>query len=34
MEMMKMQDLKIIVKEIKGHCDSMEVGDYQQNKGK
>ena len=23
-----MQDLKIVVKEIRGHCDSMEVGDY------
>ncbi|MFP3951767.1 MAG: TIGR04076 family protein [Candidatus Bathyarchaeia archaeon] len=23
-----MQDLKIFVKEIRGHCDIMEVGDY------
>jgi len=23
-----MQDLKIIVKEIKGYCDTIEVGDY------
>jgi len=23
-----MQDLKIVCKEIKGHCDTMEVGDY------
>jgi uncharacterized repeat protein (TIGR04076 family) len=24
----KMQDLKIVVKEIKGKCDTMKVGDY------
>lgn len=23
-----MQDLKIVCKEIRGHCDTMEVGDY------
>ena len=25
---MKIQDLKIVVKEIKGFCDTIEVGDY------
>ena len=28
MERKNMQDLKIVVKEIKGFCDTIEVGDY------
>lgn len=28
MSVQMMQDLKIIVKEIKGHCDTIVVGDY------